>query len=253
MINIQKFVRSMVKYNLLLFIAWIFITENASAQYGRYEPGGYIGLSGGIASPSAGLAKKDFNDINSGFALNGLNFNVSFAYKWFQDKYGIASILSYSAFPVDIDALQMDLPNIDPFNTATAHASNTNISMGSLLVGPYAQFRIARKTYINFRLMFGPSYFNFPSYTAFPSNSSGSIPLKDGYEKIAFSYDFGICFKYMLTTYLYLLGDVDFYTSRIELDKLRTINAQGITHYDNVNQRNNSNNVTIGLGFFLDR
>ena len=83
--------------------------------------------------------------------------------------------------------------------------------------------------------------------------SGSEILVKDGYEKVAVTYDFGICFKYMLSTSLYLLTDVDFFTSRVAIENLSIINQEGKIHYDSFNQRVNSNNLTIGIGFFVDK
>jgi len=237
----------------MLTLIFVFFVIASYGQYGRFEPGGYIGISGGLASPSSNLAMKSFERSNSGYALNGMNFNISFAYKLFQEKYGVSSMLSYSSMPIDIDALQNDISTIDSISGAVISANNKQeVVIASLMAGAYAQFRLLRKTYINLRLMVGPSQFSFPKYTANLSNGT-TIDIKDGYKKVAVSYDFGICFKYMLTTSLYLLGDIDFFTSKFEVDGIKIMTNEGIYHYDKVNQQASSNNVTVGIGFFLDK
>ncbi|MBN3034703.1 MAG: hypothetical protein JW861_03900 [Bacteroidales bacterium] len=219
------------------------------AQRGRYEPGGYLGISAGASFPSEDLAMDNLFEGTAGLARTGFQLHFVFSYK-IRDHFGIAAALTGSFLPLDDEAIRSGAEMIHQWQCSRIEAVSGTWMTGGLSAGPYAIFEIARKLYFDARILVGLVYHHCDPVVV--TRDGTEETLRDELSGISAGYALAPGLKYMLNTRLYLMGDIIYSVSTPTFDNVTVPSISNKTEVRSIQPDLGQIATTMGIGFFLE-
>jgi len=226
-------------------------TQAQEAAANRYTKL-YIGITGGISAPQGNFTKTDYSDPASGFAKTGGNIGLTGTY-FFTKNWGINALVSYHGYGFHgaqnlADGYKEDFA----VDSTTLNVNGSNHSI-NFLIGPYYSLPVAKKLFVDFRLLGGLSAANLAGNTVQLEDQEAATFSQDKATATAFAWQAGAALRYNTSKHFGVLLNVDYFSSKpnFSIENTNRANEAGrkITSY---NQPIQGLNVNITLAWLLE-
>jgi len=173
----------------LLLVLTIIMSSSVFAQEEKTEKKGFIGVTLGAAFPTGDFADNDVNNIDAGLAENGLNITLATFGYYISDNFGLAGSWFGGGHTIETDF------------------GNGIWSYGALVVGPMYTTQVNETTFLDFKVMAGPTagLFDFDSLDDVESGSG-------------FGYDLGVSLRFNLSEKIGFMLNADYFSTNAEFD-----------------------------------
>jgi len=231
-----------MKKKILSIVVILIIATISFGQDSR----GYIGFSFGPSFPLGEFASKDLDTEDAGYATTGFLFDISFAYKLGDGKFGFTALLRAQANPTDVQAMADKLAELVPgvFWTVEGQAWGT----AGFLFGGFAPFPLSEKTKLEIKGMIGFLSASSPELTITGSGGGESIWIKQSSGNASsFAYLIGAGFKFDLSRRLYLLTNLDYLGAKPEFSDIEITASDGSSETDTRSQSMGTFNLSAGI------
>ena len=235
---------------LLSLLIIFFIGISLQAQYGGYESTGHFGISAAYVSPGNDFKQQAFYKPNSGFAKPGYGIHLTYSFKLYRRKFGIAGMANFTVGTTDIEGMKKNMPA--PYIGINILSANPFWKNGNLLLGPYVYFHLLDRLSIDLKLMGGINFISLPDYYFIDNNTSKQELIKESFTSVGIAYDFAIGFKYSLTPSTFLLFDIDFLSSHNTKETIQLANNSGELATADYDANIGLNILSLGIGFAID-
>jgi hypothetical protein len=222
-------------FTLLLFAVTAFAQDR-----------GYVAIALGSSIPIGDFASTDPNNTGAGYATEGLNFNISFNEKFKFSKYfGISLLARIQANATDAQSLADQIAQQSPGVSTSVNSTSWSI-IGSM-VGAYGSFPISEKWSLESKIMFGFLTATSPDITVNLSGPGGygSVETSNA-SSTAFSYLFGVGFKYNIGKHWCLLYNLDYLGAKPEFSNVVTTSNVTTTTANTVTSTNATYSQSFG-------
>ena len=260
--------------SILLFVMMdIYSQNNADKEY--------LSFTIGPSFPVGGYAKKDFQNLSSGFAKTGGVINISY-YRLMGKKTGITATLLGQINPLNTSAVAQTFNQV-PFNSfgfgsqpgqlppanetiyPNWHVDNRSWKIAALMFGGYGEFNSGNGSKISFvtRALIGALYASSPSLKASSITDTAAAYLtQSSGSAVGFSFLLGAGIKYKLSSRISLLSGIEYLgTTKLTFKDIKAVVtttkgregtlehtvSQGFTT-GNATQKINDLNLNFGIG-----
>jgi hypothetical protein len=189
----------------------------------------YIGITGGLSSPSGNFAKSDYNDNSSGFASSGSNIGVTGIF-FLNKRFGIGGLISYQHFGFKgLQSLADGYKDAFDVDSTTVNTLGNNHTI-NILVGPYYSIPLT-KLHIDFRLLVGLVNATLAGNEVYLEDNAATTFSQKQATASAFGTQLGVSLRYPVTHQVSIAAGIDYFYSNPNF----TI--------ENVNRHNNAGRI----------
>ncbi len=214
-----------------------------------------IALSGGAAIPVSDFASKSADNPSAGFANTGYLYDLTYV-RFLNNGFGIAAMVRGQSNDMDVDAAIKTL-DIDMTEGVTVSSESKPWSNYSILAGVYNSYPMGKadKAFFESRAMIGYMNVTSPEWStdfSIVDEVNYTLNVKE-YKATAgaFTYLFGIGFRYNVGKKVFLYTNVDYQGAKPSFNDVKVSMNDGYSTYDttmSVSQSISSLNVGIGIG-----
>lgn len=211
---------------------------------------GSLNVQLGFSLPDGDYASKSIEKEEAGFALSGVNFDISYSRLIEEKEFGYSFTLRAQTNPIDVKTITEIFSDTFPFNDITVESEKFEI--GSFLVGGFYSMGLNEKTFLNLQLKMGFSNSKSPSLYALIEDYEHSFWSKqESADAISFAYLVGARLNYSLNPKLYLLSTIDYFGTKPEFSNVEVTSSDGSLNKTTFEQPITAFNLGVGVGFKL--
>ncbi|MES2559371.1 MAG: hypothetical protein V4590_06500 [Bacteroidota bacterium] len=232
--------------NILIYVFVLLLCEQVNAQETER---GYVTIGIGPSIPLSDFASTNTSNDDAGYAMNGGNLNISFAYR-LGSHLGLTAMLTGTSNPVDVDAIDRDFE--EAFSNADWTITADRWRIGGLMIGGFATFPASENLSFDIRLLAGVLQTTMPEIRANGVSALGEVSATREEKTVATStYDLGFLLRYKIGNSICLLAGADFIGANPQFDNVTTTTSFSSPSEADIDQSYNTMNVNVGIGFLL--
>jgi len=208
---------------------------------------GYLVVAFGTSTPLGDFAGKNINNNSSGFANQGVAFDLSFGRK-LSKYFGIAALVREQINSVDAQAIADGFSKQQP--TYSNSVNITGWTLGGYMLGGYGSFPINDKMSIDTKIICGFLAAQSPSITVNLNDGVNSLWVKQhSASSTAFAYLFGVGYRFNPAKHFCLSANFDYLGANPQFSGVVTTDNSGGRSVDTWSQKFGTINYTIGIGY----
>lgn len=232
--------------NILTYLVLVTICLQANAQE---EKRGYLSIGLGPSIPLSDFASTSTGNDDAGYALNGGNLNLTFAYR-IGSNLGVTGMLTGTSNPVNVTALAQDFKENYP--SADWEITADRWKIGGLMVGGFGTFPITERFTFDVRLLAGVLQSTMPKVTAkATAGALGASATREEKMATALTFDLGFLFRYQVGNSICLLAGTDFIGANPKYNDVKTTTSFGNSSSQDIDQVYSTMNINVGIGILL--
>lgn len=229
---------------LVIIATLLFTTSNAQKNKGT------LNVQLGFSLPDGDFASKNIDKEEAGFALSGVNFDVSYSRLIEEKEFGYSFTLRAQTNPIDVKTIAEIFSDTFPLNDITVEGEEFEI--GSFLVGGFYSMDLNEKTFLNLQFKLGFSNSKSPTLDVLIEDNENYFWSKqESADATSFAYLVGARLNYSLNPKLYLLSTIDYFVTKPEFSNVEITSSDGLLSKVTFEQPITAFNIGFGIGLKL--
>lgn len=227
-----------------LFLVALCVQVNA-----QDDKRGYLAIGFGPSIPLSDFSSTSTSNDDAGYAMNGGNLNISFAYRLGQHL-GLAAMLTGTSNAVDVNAVAEDFNINYPGSDWKVTADSWKI--GGLMIGGFATFPATENLSFDVRLLGGVLQSTMPELNAIDETGLIDRTIKrEEKTAAAATFDLGFMLRYKLGSSVCVMAGADFISANPKFNDVTTTTSFAGSADLDIDQSYNTMNINVGLGILL--